>query len=63
MTTPPQRGHPRRHSSPISIGRGVYPEEVANQYVAPARANVPPAVAAVAQAATSVMVGVSIDAG
>ena len=29
MTAPPQRGHPRRHSSHVSIGRGVYPGEVA----------------------------------
>jgi hypothetical protein len=29
MTAPPQRGHPRRHSSHGSIGRGVYPGEVA----------------------------------
>jgi hypothetical protein len=31
MASPPQRGHPHRHSSPVSIRRGVYPGEVANE--------------------------------
>ena len=30
MTTPPQRGHPRRHSSPVSTDLGVFPGEVAS---------------------------------
>ena len=33
MTTPPQRGHPRRHSSPVSTDLGVYPGEVARHEV------------------------------
>ena len=35
ITTPPQRDHPSRHSSPLSIGRGVYPEEVVSTRPAP----------------------------